>query len=152
MYAYNILLMTFDLHLVATLVVGLYAGSLLTEGVVLAPYWRRMAHADFIRLHGDVGPHLFRYFAPLTTLAVGLTVAAAIHEAVLYSWRTLAAVLCAGALSTFFVYFKRANAAFAAGTLTEAELAPELARWSQWHWLRTTAVIAAFAAAVGAFA
>ena len=142
--------MTFDLNLLATLLVGIYAGSLLTEGVVLVPYWRRMPHADFTQLHGDVGPSLFRYFAPLTTLAVGLSVAAAMREGVLYSWRTLAAVLCVGALLTFFIYFRRANAAFAAGTLTEAQLAPELARWSAWHWLRTVAAVAAFAAAIGA--
>ncbi|MEQ9320605.1 MAG: hypothetical protein RIF41_15665 [Polyangiaceae bacterium] len=144
--------MPLDLDLLATVLLGLYAGSLLTEGVVLVPYWRRMAHADFMRLHGDVGPHLFRYFAPLTTLAVGLSVAAAMREAVLYSWRTLAAVLCVAALLTFFIYFKRANAAFAAGNLTESELAPELARWSAWHWLRTVAVVAAFVAAIGASA
>ena len=139
--------MTVDLNLVATLALGLYAGSLLTEGVILVPYWRRMPHAEFIRLHGDVGPSLFRYFAPLTTVAVGLSAVVAIREAVLFSGHTLAAVLCVGALLTFYAYFKRANAAFAAGTLTANELAPELARWSAWHWLRTVAVLAAFAAA-----
>jgi hypothetical protein len=142
--------MTPDLNLFATLALGLYAGSLLTEGVVLVPYWRRMPHAEFMRLHGDVGPSLFRYFAPLTTLAVALSVATAIREASLYSWHTLAAALCAGALLTFFAYFKRANAAFAAGTLSENELGPELARWSSWHWLRTVAVVGAFAATIGA--
>lgn len=144
--------MTFDLNLVATVALGLFAGSLLTEGAVLVPYWRRMPHADFMRLHGDVGPSLFRYFAPLTTLAVALSVVVAVREGVLWSGRTVAAALCVGALLTFFAYFKRANAAFAAGTLSESELGPELTRWSAWHWLRTVAVIGAFAAAVGASA
>ena len=142
--------MTLGLDLIATLVLGIYAGSLLTEGVVLVPYWRRLRHADFMRLHGDVGPSLFRYFAPLTGLAVSLSVLAALRTPVLFSGRTLAALLCGGALCTFFAYFKRANAAFAAGSLTEAELAPELARWSTRHWLRTVAVVAAFAAAIAA--
>jgi hypothetical protein len=93
---------------------------------------------------------LFRYFAPLTTVAVGLSVIAAIRQAVLFSGQTLAAVLCVSTLLIFFVYFRRANAAFAARALTETELAPELARWSAWHWLRTVAVTAAFAATTGA--
>ena len=82
--------MTLNLNAVATLVLGIYAGSLLTEGVVLVPYWRRMPHAEFMRLHGDVGPSLFRYFAPLTTAALLLSVVAAVRGPALASgepWR-----------------------------------------------------------------
>ncbi len=56
--------------LLSTMALGLFTGSLLTEGMILVPYWKRMPASEFIKLHGTLGPQLFRYFAPLTTIAV----------------------------------------------------------------------------------
>jgi len=129
----------------STVMIGLYAGSLLTEAVILVPYWRRMAPAEFFRLHGTLGPTLFRYFAPLTSIAVGLSVIAAVFG---NHWHMIAAGLCSAALIIFFLYFKKANASFADHNLAEDELAAELSRWSAWHWLRTVIMIGALAASV----
>ncbi len=52
-------------NLLTVVVLGLYAGSLLTEGMLLVPHWRSMEPENFFRLHGEFGPRLFRYFAPL---------------------------------------------------------------------------------------
>ena len=52
-----------QLYILATIILGLLAGSLLTEAAILVPYWRRMEPNDFLRLHGALGPGLFRYFA-----------------------------------------------------------------------------------------
>jgi len=116
--------------LTSTFVIGLFAGSLLTEGMILVPYWRRMEPAEFFRLHGTLGPSLFRYFAPLTTVAVLLGVAAAVIDQGQTTAWVGTAVICVATLGIFFVYFKKANASFADHSIKEAELASELTRWA----------------------
>lgn len=128
------------LHVVTTSVIGLFAGSLLTEGAILVPYWRKMKPDDFFALHGTMGPRLFAYFAPLTTITVIL----AVLTAVLTGGLNLAAGgLCLMTLFIFFIYFKKANASFADHSLTHNQLGPELAKWAAWHWARTILIIAA---------
>ena len=134
---------------IALFFLGLYAGSLLTEGAVLVPIWRRLPAEDFFRMHKDVGPRLYRYYAPITIAGVmapvafmGLALATghAPHPLAL-----AAVALCLCALATYFVYFQRANARFAGRSLSDAELGPELARWAQVHWARTVFIVTAFA-------
>jgi hypothetical protein len=136
----------------AAIALGLYAGGMLTEALILVPYWRKMPASDFFNLHGMLGPSLFRFYAPLTTTAFVLSVASAAWGSELVSWKTLAAFLCSAALLTFFVYFKRANASFADHSLEESDLPAELARWHAWHWTRTFLVFGAFVASVLAVA
>jgi hypothetical protein len=132
------------LNLLSTLIIGLYAGSLLTEAMILVPYWRRMDPAQFFELHGTLGPRLFRFFAPLTTAAVGSAVLVAmINRAENMTW-TVSAGLCVSALVIFFLYFSKANKSFADHSLKHEDLAAELTRWASWHWLRTVLVIIAF--------
>ncbi len=40
-------------------------------------------------------------------------------------------------MASFFVYFERANASFAEGTIAVDAVPAELARWSAWHDVRT---------------
>lgn len=141
------------LHPVATVVLGLLAGALLTEGAILVPYWRRMEPDDFLRLHGTMGPSLFRYFAPLTIAGVMLpassgAISVAVEE--MSFGRIAAAILCLCALAIYFAYFKRVNAKFAEHTISAAELPAELRRWALWHSVRTVIVLAAFACSVWA--
>ena len=131
------------LHIFATAMIGLYAGSLLTEAMILVPFWRKMEPENFFALHHKMGPNLFRYFAPLTTIAVGAAVLSAIFGGL---WDVVAGGLCLLAFIIFFVYFKKANASFASQSLTHDELGPELSRWAGWHWVRTIFVILALVA------
>jgi len=137
------------LNLMATVFLGLYAGSLLTEAMILVPYWRRIPADDFFRLHGNLGPELFRYFAPLTVIAVMSTVLVGIMNSVQGNifW-VISAVLAASALLIFFIYFKKANSSFADHSLSSNQLPLELKRWAVWHWIRTFVVIVAFATSV----
>jgi len=130
-----------------TSVIGLYAGSLLTEGVILVPYWRRMSPSDFFSKHSEMGPSLFKYFAPLTTLAVILSVLTAI---IVGDRHVFAAALCVSALIIFFLYFKKANASFADYSLDDDNLKRELAKWASWHWVRTVIIITALFVSVSA--
>jgi hypothetical protein len=51
-------------------------------------------------------------------------------------------------LAAFPLYFQQANARFAEATIAPAEVAVELRRWSNWHWVRAVLAVAAFAVAV----
>ena len=50
-------------------------------------------------------------------------------------------------LAAFPLYFQRANASFATGTIGADAVAGELRRWSAWHRVRTLLALAAFLAA-----
>lgn len=135
--------MIYIINILSTLVLGLYAGSLLTEAMILVPYWRRMQPAEFFGRHSSLGPSLYRYFAPLTTGAVMLTVAVAIlNRGENMAWNVTAG-LCLVALAIFFIYFKKANNSFADHSLADEDLAAELTRWANWHWSRTVLMIIA---------
>lgn len=141
-------------HLIATFALGLLAGALLTEGAILVPYWRRMEPAEFLRLHGTMGPSLYRYFAPLTIAGVMLPFASGVITLVAEDaliWRIAAALLCLAALAIYLVYFKAANAKFSEHTISAEELPSELTRWAGWHTTRTIIVLAAFAISLGAY-
>ncbi len=130
-----------------TAVIGLYAGSLLTEAMILVPFWRGMSADDFFEGHGQMGPSLFRYFAPLTVLAVILSIVTAVVSGGRHIW---VAGLCLTALAIFFIYFKKANQSFADHSLSHDALPAELARWQTWHWIRTIIIIAALLLSVSA--
>lgn len=130
--------------LLSTLLLGLFAGSLLTEATILVPYWRRMEPAEFFRLHGSLGPKLFSYFAPLTVLTIIFAAGVGIiHQHNNTPW-LIAGIMCLIALGIFFIYFRAANNRFATHDMPDAALAGELEKWSIWHWARTLLIITAF--------
>ncbi len=137
-------------NLLTVVVLGLYAGSLLTEGMLLVPHWRSMEPENFFRLHGEFGPRLFRYFAPLTIAAVALSIIAVARGFFGPSghnfWAWLAAGLLLIVLAIFYFHFRAANLRFAESSLSNDALKKELSRWSHFHTFRTILAIAAFAA------
>lgn len=145
--------MTSDLLSAATTcVLGVFAGSLVTEALLLVPYWRTLKMEPFYALHHDFGPRLFRYFAPLTSLATLLPIVSAARgfsdsgQQDPMAW--LSAALIVAVTLTFPLYFKAANQAFADRKLNEIELPRELARWAKVHTVRTVLALLGFAASV----
>ncbi len=128
---------------------GIFVGSMLTEGCVLVPYWRSLSTPDFFSWYAENGQRLQGFFGPLTTITALLAIAAAtfsLWEKHSNKWLALiAAIISLAIVSTFFIYFKNANASFAAANLNIDELAKELTRWSIWHWSRTGLSFVAFA-------
>ncbi len=133
------------LEAASLVVLGLLAGSLTLEAFVLVPYWRTLSADDFFRLHHLVGPRLFQYFAPLTTVAGAVPVVSAIarHGSAGSSSSWAAAALALGVVAFFPLFFKRANEALATRSLTCDELPFALRRWAQVHAARTIAAVAA---------
>lgn len=134
----------------ATLCLGLFAGSLLTEALLLVPYFRSLGHAEFYRLHADFGPRLYRYYAPLTLAATIIPLLSSIALTLLRPQGSLLALVATGLgciiLATYLAYFRRANAAFAAKSLDAPSLTLALGQWSRVHSLRTALALTAFAA------
>ena len=50
--------------------IGLFAGAMLTEAVIIVPQWKVIGAVEFNKLHKVLNKRFFRFFAPLTTLAV----------------------------------------------------------------------------------
>lgn len=133
------------MHEISLLLVGLLAGSLLTEGLVLVPFWRTLPTGTFYELHGPAGPRLFRYFAPLTAAAVISSIFAAGLER-----ENVSILFAAGlnilALATFFLFFKKVNRNLSRRAYDDSGLALVLRKWMLWHHARTGLVLAGFVA------
>jgi hypothetical protein len=139
------------LSLLALASLGIFFGAMLTEGLVLVPYWRSLPAEDFYAWYGANDARLLGFFGPLTWLAALSALAAAG-----ISWWTVgpdrwyaaaAAVCVLVVVSMFFAYFARANASFSLARMPEKELRAELDRWAAWHRLRSALSLAALTAA-----
>lgn len=131
---------------------ALFVGALLTEAMVLVPMWRTLQPEEFFRLHAAHAYRLYAFFAPLTVSATLLAVVAAAASVAANrpgsSASVVAAILALVILSTYGLYFRRANASFAEASITHEELPAELARWASWHWFRTIVGLVALASAL----
>ena len=148
--------MTGLLVFLAIAALGLTAGAVLAEAMVLVPYWRSLPAAAFLALYRQYGELLFRFYAPLEMVAFVLVVAAASA-----SWLGGGAgtgfLVVAGTLSflvplSFPVYFQPVNASFAAATIAPDDVPDELARWARWHWMRVGLGTGSFLASIAAAA
>jgi hypothetical protein len=144
--------MTKLLDIGSVLSLGLLAGSLLLEGLVLVPTWKTLRAAEFFELHKHAAPLLFRYFAPLTTVAVLLSTLSAIRSGSSgrFALRLIAPALSIVVLGFFPAFFKSANEAFAKRTVADEELSAALRRWAHVHSARTGVSLVAFATATSA--
>jgi hypothetical protein len=135
------------LKLSSAAAIGLFAGATLAEGCLLVPYWRSLAPAEFFAWYAANDRRLLRFFGPLTVAAALLALAAAAVACWTRDPGRWSAVVAAGftivTVLMFPVYFREANARFAAGIVPQEDLPAELVRWATWHWVRTVLVAAA---------
>lgn len=139
---------------VSAALLGVFAGAMLTEGMVLVPYWRSLSPAAFFAWYAANDRRLLRFFGQLTSATALLVVAAAVlavwtgHPAAANA--VVSAALMIAVVSSFALYFKRANQSFAAASIDPAAVATELARWAAWHWVRTALSFIALSSAMNA--
>lgn len=138
--------------LLAAAGLALFIGALLTEAMVLVPMWRTLQPQEFFTLHAAHAHRLYAFFAPLTVTATVLAVVAAMTSVAtnrpLAPASVVAASLTLVILSTYGLYFRRANASFADASITHEALPAELARWASWHWFRTIVGLMALASSL----
>ncbi|PHS13282.1 MAG: hypothetical protein COA86_17390 [Kangiella sp.] len=140
------------LEISSTLALGLLVGSLLTEAMILVPYWRKMEPKEFLRLHGTMGPSLYRYFAPLTIAGTMLPMITGVISFVAHNFTLNASVVVALLTSLmfiiYFIYFKSANKSFESCSIDIEKISEELKRWASWHWLRVVIGLIAFSLSI----
>jgi hypothetical protein len=134
------------LPVAATFFLGLFAGSLMLEGLVLVPFWRTLEPNEFFKLHHQFGQRLFRYFAPITTVGAILPLVSTLLRPTgthaLHRW--VAALLGLVVLLSFPLFFRNANAEFAKRLVSDDELPQALQRWASVHAARTVVALIAF--------
>ena len=140
------------LRLGSAVAVGLLAGALSLEGLVLVPYWRSLRPDAFADLHAGFAPLLYRFFAPLTAAATSIALASGLAvagqaERTPADWSTVASSGLAVSLLAFYrLYFHAANKRLPvlAAARSDAALSAELCRWQRIHLARTVVSVAAF--------
>ena len=144
--------MTDLLDLLTMLVLGVSAGSLVTEGAVLVPMWRAQRPEAFLAWYRQHAALLLKFFGPLEVVAAVLAILSLgahwVGSPGVPRLPALAAGLCVAVLVLFPLYFRRVNAGFESGATAPDRVPAELARWARWHWLRTAIALGAFAAAL----
>jgi predicted PurR-regulated permease PerM len=144
--------MTDLLDFLTMLVLGVSAGSLVTEGAVLVPMWRAQRPEAFLAWYRQHAALLLKFFGPLEVAAALLAILSLgahwVGRPGVPRLPALTAAFCVAVLVMFPLYFRRVNAAFESGAIAPDQVPGELARWARWHWLRTAIALGAFAAAV----
>lgn len=129
---------------------GVFAGAMLTEGLVLVPYWRSLSAAPFFAWYRANDARLLGFFGPLTAIAALVTLAAAGTSWFLghpgRGWALVAAIAVSICVTMFPLHFREANARFAAAAVPEDELPAVLGRWAAWHRVRVALSFVALAA------
>ena len=140
------------LVVLTVVVLGVTAGALLAEAVILVPFWQSIEAPAFLAWYKLNAARLLRFFGPLEVgalLVPGLAMAAAwFREAPGLVFLGAATALSLFVLISFPLYFREANASFEQGTIDPDDVPQELRRWGRWHWVRTIAATLAFCASV----
>lgn len=127
---------------VAVLVLGMSAGAMWTEAVVMVNFWEALAPVDFLvwyRAHHGI---LVGFYSPLQITTTLIALGAPVVTRLAYGrWNPawiVSTVFALAVIAMFFLFFKSANAAFLTDNSDLAARIPEMLRtWSQWQWLRT---------------
>src|SRR5512139_415517 len=73
----RMLVLAETLRWVAAAILGIYAGSMLTEGGVLVPFWRSLPATEFLRWYGANAGRLNGFFGAVTIASLLLALLAA---------------------------------------------------------------------------
>jgi hypothetical protein len=140
------------LCLASVAVLGLCAGAMLTELLVLVPHWQALPPQEFLAWFRANSARLTRFYGTLEVAALGAAIAAALPFLRARSAQRTATLVAAGlacaVLATFLVYFGKANASFETGSIALSDVPAELVRWARWQWLRVALGLGAFGAAL----
>ncbi len=128
------------LLLLSSGILGIFVGAQIAEAILLVPYWKSLSPDDFFELHRTYGKKIHQFFAPLTIAATVLPMSTFAYSfvepagsTILFLGMGISTLLF---FSSYFLFFKKANKAFAERTLSNEELPQALARWEKWHWGR----------------
>ena len=135
-------------ELLTILVLGLTAGAMLTEAIIIVPFWLSLSSTEFFDWYAKNQATLVNYYSPLEIWSAILFLVTSI---LLFRtkqdgkwWMVSSAILSILVLATFFVFFKDANAGFNMRSIASDKLAQAIRTWGNWQWLRVGLGISAF--------
>ena len=132
---------------------GLLAGAMLFLRVVLVPFWRGLAPAEFRAWFAGHSGRIRALMVPLGVGAAGASLAATAARVANGEDARANAVAAAGSVAVVAVTVtvnEPANREFVREDLGDRETTTLLARWSRWHDVRVAfGLVAAVAAALG---
>ncbi len=133
---------------ITVLVLGLTAGAMLTEAVIIVPFWLSLSPTEFFDWYAKNQAALVHYYSPLEIWSMILTVVTSFLLLITKQDGKLSmvasAVLSILVIATFFIFFKDANASFNTRSIANDKLTLAITIWGNWQWLRVGLGIAAF--------
>jgi hypothetical protein len=142
------------LVLASTILNGLLAGAMLFLRVVLLPFWRGLAPAEFRAWFARHSGRIRALMVPLGVGAAGTSIAATAARAANREDARPNVVAAASSVAVVAVTVtvnEPANREFVRQDFGDQETKTLLARWSRWHDVRVAlGLVAAAAAALGA--
>lgn len=134
--------------LITVMVLGLTAGAMLTEAVIIVPFWLSLSPKDFFDWYAKNQAALVNYYSPLeiwSTILSLVTSILLITTKQKGKWSmVIATVLSILVIATFFIFFKEANSAFNARSIEDAKFILAVTTWGNWQWLRVGLGVGAF--------
>lgn len=131
-------------------ILGVFLGSMLTEGFILVPFWQSISAPAFYDWCAANGERMGKFYNPLNLAVTLLPVAAAVVS--LWQRRrgrwfaVVAAVCLLVVLGMYYAYFKSVNEGFIARSFSPDELSAVLVKWGALHcWRTVLSAIALFA-------
>lgn len=134
-------------NLLSVIALSFFSGAFLFIALVVIKFWQAVEPDVFLNWMSD---HFFRFptlMVPLNMISLVFTIAAfgTAWKSRPSSRLTLGiSTICIFACTvTFPIYFAGANAEFLARSIALPQIAPAIATWAIWHWIRTGLAIAA---------
>lgn len=132
----------------AILILGLSAGASLAEAKLFVPFWKSLDGNQFFSWYQDNKARLVAFYSPMQIWSAVMALLAAIVQW-FSGWKGkgsmgVSALFAFSVLATFFLYFKAANAALAAGPMPDHQLQARLVTWEIWQWIRIGLATVAF--------
>lgn len=134
--------------LITVLVLGLTAGAMLTEAVIIVPFWLSLSPLEFFDWYAKNQSALVNYYSPLEIWSTIFSLITSILLLITKQkgkWSMLlATVFSILVIATFFIFFKEANSAFNTRSIEDAKFLLAITTWGNWQWLRVGFGVAAF--------
>lgn len=133
---------------ISVIILGLSAGSMLTEAVVFVQFWQAMSPENFLKWFSENDSLLTKFFGSIQTISAVLILITTVlfwlkgTRAKFYS--LISTILIIAVLLTFFFYFKEANHNFSTFAVPLSDVKAQLSDWSFWQWIRTALGLSAF--------
>ncbi len=133
---------------ISVAMLGLTAGAMLTEAVIIVPFWQKLTPSEFFAWYTKNQAALVRFYSPLEILSAVLPLISSILFFIIKNdgkWlMATSTLLSLCVLATFFIFFKNANAVFNARAMDRDKFSLAIKTWGNWQWIRVGLGVGAF--------